>query len=73
MIKRKINKLNLIILVLSIILITILSIILINVLTKPNLTKEEKELQDKLKILNHVDQKINYFNYNKIDRYIEYK
>ena len=49
MIKRKINKLNLIILILSIILITILSIIIINIITKPKLTNEEKELQKKLK------------------------
>ena len=73
MTKRKLNKLNLIILILSIILITILSIIIINIITKPKLTKEEKLLQEKLEILNNVDQKINYFNYNNIDRYIEYK
>ena len=72
MTKRKINKLNLIILILSVILI-ILSIIIINIITKPKLTKEEKLLQEKLEILNNVDQKINYFNYNNIDRYIEYK
>ena len=73
MTKRKLNKLNLIILILSIILIIILSIIIINIITKPKLTKEEKLLQEKLEILNNVDQKINYFNYNNIDRYIEYK
>ncbi len=73
MIKRKINKLNLIILVLSIILITILSIIIINIITKPKLTNEEKELQEKLEILNNIDKKITYFNYNNIDRYINYK
>ena len=73
MTKRKLNKLNLIILILSIILIIILSIIIINIITKPKLTKEEKLLQKKLEILNNVDQKINYFNYNNIDRYIEYK
>ena len=73
MTKRKLNKLNLTILILSIILIIILSIIIINIITKPKLTKEEKLLQKKLEILNHVDQKINYFNYNNIDRYIEYK
>ena len=71
--KRKLNKLNLIILILSIILITIISIILINIISKPKLSKEEKELQKKLEILNNIDQKINYFNYNNIDRYIEYK
>lgn len=73
MIKRKINKLNLIILILSIILITILSIIIINIITKPKLTNEEKELHKKLEILNNIDKKITYFNYNKIDRYIKYK
>ena len=73
MTKRKLNRLNLIILILSIILIIILSIIIINIITKPKLTKEEKLLQEKLEILNNVDQKINYFNYNNIDRYIEYK
>ena len=73
MTKRKLNKLNLTILILSIILIIILSIIIINIITKPKLTKEEKLLQEKLEILNNVDQKINYFNYNNIDRYIEYK
>lgn len=73
MTKRKLNKLNLIILILSIILIIIFSIIIINIITKPKLTKEEKLLQKKLEILNNVDQKINYFNYNNIDRYIEYK
>ena len=73
MTKRKLNKLNLIILILSIILIIILSIIIINIITKPKLTKEEKLLQEKLEILNNVDQKINYINYNNIDRYIEYK
>ena len=73
MTKRKLNKLNLIILILSIILIIIFSIIIINIITKPKLTKEEKLLQEKLEILNNVDQKINYFNYNNIDRYIEYK
>ena len=73
MTKRKLNKLNLTILILSIILIIILSIIIINIITKPKLTQEEKLLQEKLEILNNVDQKINYFNYNNIDRYIEYK
>ena len=73
MTKRKLNKLNLIILILSVILIIILSIIIINIITKQKLTKEEKLLQEKLEILNNVDQKINYFNYNNIDRYIEYK
>ena len=48
-------------------------IIIINIITKPKLTNEEKELQKKLEILNNIDKKITYFNYNKIDRYIKYK
>ena len=74
--KLKIKKLNLIIIILSIILSTIIIINIPTIITlvkNTELTSEEKILNKKLKQLNNIDKKIKYFNYNKIDRYLDYK
>ena len=70
--KLKIKKLNLIIIILSLILCSILIINTVSLFQNKQ-SPEEIELNKKLKKLNNIDKKIKYFNYNKIDRYITYK
>ncbi len=70
--KLKVKKLNLIIIILSLILCSILVINTISLLQNKQ-TPEEVEITKKLKKLNNIDKKIKYFNYNKIDRYLAYK
>lgn len=70
--KLKIKKLNLIIIILSLILCSILIINTVSLFQNKQ-SPEEIELNKKLKKLNNIDKKIKYFNYNKIDRYIAYK
>jgi len=56
------------------ILVVIISLILIT--EKKNEVKSEKpknEKTEKLSLLNNIDKKIDYFNYNYLDRYINYK
>ena len=70
--KLKIKKLNLIIIILSLILCSILIINTVSLFQNKQ-SPEEIELNKKLKKLNNIDKKIKYFNYNKIDRYNAYK
>ena len=70
--KLKIKKLNLIIIILSLILCSILIINTVSLFQNKQ-SPEEIALTNKLKKLNNIDKKIKYFNYNKIDRYIAYK
>ena len=65
--KLKIKKLNLIIIILSLILCSILIINTVSLFQNKQ-SPEEIELNKKLKKLNNIDKKIKYFNYNKIDR-----
>lgn len=61
-------------LLLIFIIVVIISFIVITEKKTPNKTEQPKnEKTEKLSYLNNVDKKIDYFNYNYLDRYVEYK
>ena len=75
--KLKVKWKNIIIIILC---ITTISFILAktislkaNTSSKDNKTKEQLKYKNELKQLDHIDEKIKYFNYNNIDRYLKYK
>jgi len=55
-----------------IIYIIIILLILTSLLIAFSTKEEDKEKDKRLEILNHIDQKLSFFNYNYIDRYVSY-
>lgn len=61
-------------LLLIFIIVVIISFIVITEKKTPNKTEQPKnEKIEKLSYLNNIDKKIDYFNYNYLDRYVDYK
>ena len=61
-------------LLLIFIIVVIISLIIITEKKKPNEIENKKnEKTEKLTFLNNIDKKLDYFNYNYLDRYVEYK
>ena len=79
--KKKIKLKKTPLLILCIILILILGSISLTLKNKPkekkktNNTEQKLNSEEELKLekLNHIEKKLSYFNYNYIDRYINYK
>ena len=61
------------VLLIFIVVVTLTLVVIISKKTDINQKQPQDEKQEKLKLLNNIDKKIDYFHYTYLDRYIDYK